>query len=85
MSFDGSTERLRLTTAPDADRTHWAQLRFLFAEPTVVTIGQKLQGSFVLKANPQSSYTAYFEAELDGQPLPRHEFGIHSYIWWKAG
>jgi histone-arginine methyltransferase CARM1 len=84
VSFDGSTERVLLSTAPDHPRTHWAPMRFVFAEPIEVSIGQKLTGKLVLRANPQSSYGATFKAELEGKPVPEFTFHLHSYFWWDS-
>jgi histone-arginine methyltransferase CARM1 len=82
VSFDGSTERVLLTTAPDHPRTHWAPMRLLFAEPLDVRIGQKLVGQLVFRANPQSSYSLTFSAKLEGKPVPDRTFHLQGYFWW---
>ncbi len=82
VTFEGTTERVVLSTAPDAPRTHWAQLRFVFAKPLEVHIGDTLRGRLVMRANPMSSYDAHFAGELEGKKLPEQEFRIHSYFWW---
>ena len=84
VSFDGSTERVVLSTAPDAIETHWSQLRFVFQDPISVSIGDHLRGSLVLRANPQSSYTVTFEGTLNGDPVPSATFGIHGYFPWES-
>jgi type I protein arginine methyltransferase len=82
VSFEGSTERVVLSTAPDAIETHWLQLRFVLKDFVMVSIGDRMRGSLVLRANAQSSYTAYLEAELNGAALPSAMFGIHGYFPW---
>jgi type I protein arginine methyltransferase len=82
VAFEGTTERVVLSTAPDAIETHWLQLRFILSEPVMVSIGDVLEGSLVLRANPQSSYTARFQAKHNGQELPSRTFGIHGYFPW---
>jgi histone-arginine methyltransferase CARM1 len=85
VAFEGSTERVVLSTAPDAIETHWSHLRFVFKDPISVSIGDRLRGSLVLRANPQSSYTASFEATLNDAPVPPATFGIHGYFPWESG
>jgi histone-arginine methyltransferase CARM1 len=84
VAFEGSTERVVLSTAPDAIETHWSQLRFVFKDPISVSIGDQLRGTLVLRANPQSSYTAIFEATLNGFPVPSATWGIHGYFPWES-
>jgi histone-arginine methyltransferase CARM1 len=84
VSFDGSTERVLLTTAPDHPRTHWAPMRLLFAEPLDVRIGQRLAGKLVFRANPQSSYSVTFSAKLEGKPVPERTFHLQGYFWWEG-
>jgi histone-arginine methyltransferase CARM1 len=83
VAFEGSTERVVLSTAPDAIETHWLQLRFVLEEPVMVSIGDVLEGSLVLRANPQSSYTAHFSAAHNGTPLTPRVLGIHGYFPWE--
>lgn len=82
VAFEGSVERVVLSTAPDAIETHWLQLRFVLEEPVMVSIGDVLQGSLLLHANPQSSYSAELDMTHNGTPLPRRTFGIHAYFPW---
>ncbi|HEY8944853.1 MAG TPA: class I SAM-dependent methyltransferase [Polyangiaceae bacterium] len=85
VAWDGSQERVRLSTSPDAPRTHWMQLRFVFKEPVPVRIGSVLAGSLVLVANEQSSYTAHLQATLDGQPAVTQRFELQAHFWWGSG
>jgi type I protein arginine methyltransferase len=85
VAWDGSQEHVRLTTAPDAPRTHWMQLRFVFEEPLSVRIGTEMEGSFVLTANEQSSYTAHLEATLEGKPAVQQRFQLQAHFWWGSG
>jgi histone-arginine methyltransferase CARM1 len=84
VAFEGSTERVVLSTAPDTFETHWMQLRFVLKDAMPVSPGDELKGSLVLHANPQSSYTAEFRAELNGKPQPPASFGIHGYFPWDS-
>lgn len=84
VSFDGSSETVLLSTSPQVAQTHWAQLRFVLADPIQVDEGQKIHGSLVLSANEQSSYTAELQASVDGGPAIRpRRFGLHGYSWWE--
>lgn len=83
VAFEGTTERVVLSTAPDAAETHWLQLRFVLQDPLTVSTGDVLRGSLVLHANPQSSYTAVFEASVNGSPVRPATFGIHAYVPWE--
>jgi histone-arginine methyltransferase CARM1 len=67
VAFEGTTERVVLSTAPDALETHWSQLRFVLIEPLDMREGQTLRGALTLRANQHSSYTATLEAELEGE------------------
>jgi len=84
VTFEGSRERVRLSTAPDAPPTHWSQMRFVFAEPVDVQIGQRFQGSLVLSANEQASYTAQLNAVVKGKAVPPQEFRLHEYAGWHS-
>jgi type I protein arginine methyltransferase len=81
VAFEGSTERVVLSTAPDSFETHWSQLRFVLLEPVSMRPGQKLVGTLSLSANSHSSYTAVLEAELEGYgPLSPQTFRIENYL-----
>lgn len=81
VAFEGTDERVVLTTAPDARSTHWSQLRFVLIEPIAVREGQKLEGTLTLRANSHSSYTVHFEAQLAGQgPIARQVFRLENYF-----
>ena len=47
-----------------------------------IAIGDELEGSLVLRANPQSSYDASLQAKHNGAELPVRHFGIHGYFPW---
>jgi histone-arginine methyltransferase CARM1 len=83
VTFEGSTERVLLNTAPDAFETHWLQVGFVFKDSVDVAVGDRLEGTLVLRANAESSYDACFDAELNGRPLPTQTFGIHGYFPWE--
>jgi histone-arginine methyltransferase CARM1 len=81
VAFEGTSERVVLTTAPDAPETHWSQLRFVFVEPLTLRRGETVTGTLTLSANSHSSYTARFEAELVGSgPVPAQSFSIENYF-----
>jgi len=81
VAFEGSTERVVLSTAPHSVETHWSQLRFVFLEPLLLRAGQKVEGTLTLSANEHSSYTALFEGEVEGYgPLVPQTFHIEHYI-----
>jgi len=81
VAFEGSDERVVLTTAPDAASTHWSQLRFVLIEPLAVREGQRFEGTLTLRANAHSSYTARLDAELAGEgPLAPQVFQLENYF-----
>jgi len=81
VAFEGSSDRVVLSTAPDAPETHWSQLRFVFVEPVTLRHGDTFTGALTLSANSHSSYTARFEAELTGHgPLAAQSFSIENYF-----
>jgi histone-arginine methyltransferase CARM1 len=81
VAFEGSTERVVLSTAPDTFETHWSQLRFILLEPLSVRPGQKFEGTLTLSANAHSSYTAVLDGELAGHgPLTPQTFRIENYF-----
>lgn len=82
VTFEGSTERLVLSTAPDQPSTHWGQMRLVFAEPVVVAAGHELRGSIQLEANTESSYDVFLEAELVGGRSFSQVFLMQSYFVW---
>ena len=51
VAFEGTNERVVLSTAPDAFETHWSQLRFIFIEPVMLRVGERLEGALTLLAN----------------------------------
>jgi histone-arginine methyltransferase CARM1 len=85
VSFDGRDQRVLLSTAPDATRTHWSQVRFVFIEPIPVRTGEHLKGCLVLEANSESSYDVLFEGELAGVKQVRQNFLLHAHFWWYEG
>ncbi len=85
VAFEGTDQRVVLSTAPDQPRTHWNQLRFVFVQPQFVNVGDRLCGSIVLRANEQSSYDAVFEGEIVGKRrVPSQTFYIHTFFYWEG-
>jgi len=79
--FEGSDERVVLSTSPHSATTHWSQLRFMLLEPLTMREGQKLEGTLTLHANDHSSYTARLEAEIVGQgPITGQTFLIENFF-----
>jgi histone-arginine methyltransferase CARM1 len=64
--FDGSTERVVLTTEPSAPITHWWQCRLLLRDPLAINAGQRIGGSLTLVANERYSYNALLEMNIAG-------------------
>jgi type I protein arginine methyltransferase len=82
VAFEGSTERVVLSTAPDQPQTHWAQTLFVLADPIDVRVGQELRGVVQLEANTESSYDVLLEGELVGSRSFKQVFLLQSYSVW---
>jgi predicted RNA methylase len=82
VAFEGSTDRVVLSTAPDQPTTHWAQTLFVLAEPIDVRVGQELRGVVQLEANTESSYDVLLEGELVGSRSFSQVFLLQSYSAW---
>lgn len=81
VAFEGTDERVVLTTSPEAASTHWSQLRFVLMEPLSVSEGQRLAGTLTLFANAHSSYTARLEGELVGVgPITPQTFYLENFF-----
>jgi len=57
--FDGSSQRVTLSTAPGLPTTHWYQLRCVLAKPVSVVVGQTVTGSVRLVAHRRQSYDVH--------------------------
>lgn len=64
--FDGSSQRLVLSTGPNAAGTHWYQCRLLLREPLAVNAGQKVSGTLHMVANERFSYNLTLSMALVG-------------------
>jgi type I protein arginine methyltransferase len=83
LAFDGSTNRVVLSTAPDVPNTHWWQLRFVFPQPLMTRIGQVFSGRMILCANRAASYTVHVEGRIEGGGLAMHcDFQMQAHFWW---
>jgi type I protein arginine methyltransferase len=82
VAFEGSAERVVLSTAPDQPQTHWAQTLFVLADPIDVRAGQELRGVVQLEANTESSYDVLLEGELVGSRSFNQVFLLQSYSVW---
>lgn len=80
--FDGTQECVKLSTAPDAPRTHWMQLRLVLQEPVSLHIGQSMAGVLTLTANEQSSYTADLEVQFEGHAVQRQRYQLQAHLGW---
>ena len=69
--FVGPDARLAslLSTAPDAEGTHWYQTRFLFPRPLAINQGQVLMGTIEFRANPSRSYDIGLSMHLEGTEI----------------
>nr|ADE10057.1 AdoMet-MTases [Tremella fuciformis] len=56
---------VRLSTGPDAARTHWQQARLLLPEPLAINKGERIVGSVHFKVNDQRSYDLTVEICVD--------------------
>jgi histone-arginine methyltransferase CARM1 len=66
LSFNGGTETVVLSTAPECPTTHWYQCRLMFDSPLAVNKGQTVVGSLTFEANNQFSYNVKMFAMIDG-------------------
>ena len=64
--FDGTTERVVLSTSPKAPGTHWYQSRLLLRRPIAVNPGQTISGSLAFAVNDRLSYDVAVQVNLDG-------------------
>ena len=66
LEFNGSDNRIILSTAPDQPGTHWYQCRLLLREPMGVNRDQTVSGRLDFEANDKASYFLDLESRLDG-------------------
>lgn len=66
VGFNGSSQKVPLTTAPHAHGTHWYQCRFMLQEPIAVNRSQRLTGKLHFTVSEKSSYMVAMEVRLDG-------------------
>ncbi|KAJ3213784.1 hypothetical protein HDU67_002441 [Dinochytrium kinnereticum] len=59
--FDINLEGYILSTAPNADKTHWQQVRFLLREPLAINAFEQVRGWMRLKVNAMRSYDVAIE------------------------
>jgi type I protein arginine methyltransferase len=86
VTFDGSQQRVVLSTAPDEPRTHWGQIHFGFNEALTVRVGQEIAGVLTMTANADASYDIVISAELVGvKTLRPQRFAMQSQYWWNQG
>mmetsp|Transcript_31551 Transcript_31551/g.97562 ORF Transcript_31551/g.97562 Transcript_31551/m.97562 type:complete len:399 (+) Transcript_31551:222-1418(+) len=64
--FDGTTERVVLSTSPSRPGTHWYQSRLLLRTPLAANPGQVLTGSMVFEANDRLSYDIHITVRIEG-------------------
>ncbi|MFC1610341.1 methyltransferase domain-containing protein [Myxococcota bacterium] len=87
VTFDGCNEQVVLSTAPQAQTTHWYQTRFLFKDPVPVHTGQRLAGTMSMSTNDRGSYDIKLTAKLDGMVVAKQQYALyrHRYWWGSAG
>lgn len=66
IGFNGTTEVVTLSTAPEQPATHWYQCRMLFRDPVAVNKGQTVSGVLKFVANNSFSYDIEMTASIDG-------------------
>ncbi|KAJ3098499.1 Histone-arginine methyltransferase carm1 [Phlyctochytrium planicorne] len=59
--FDIDLEGYVLSTAPNVDKTHWQQVRFLLREPLAVNAYEEIRGWMRMKVNAMRSYDVAME------------------------
>lgn len=84
VAFAGSNGQvIDLSTAPNKERTHWHQVRFLFRNPLALNRGQRLSGLASFKVNDQRSYDIDVELFIEGADLSvRQSFALHDQQYW---
>jgi histone-arginine methyltransferase CARM1 len=85
-SLSGSTSEELLSTAPDSERTHWYQTRFLFLDPAPVLPGHVLEGTLTATGNRSCSCDVHIEARIEASGYrvdQRYELERHRYWWGK--
>ncbi|KAJ3108500.1 Histone-arginine methyltransferase carm1 [Phlyctochytrium bullatum] len=68
--FDINLGGFNLSTAPNAEKTHWQQVRFLLREPLAVNAFEKVRGWMRLKVNAMRSYDVAVELVVGDQIEP---------------
>ncbi|EGB10402.1 hypothetical protein AURANDRAFT_22815 [Aureococcus anophagefferens] len=68
-TFDGSVERVVLSTSPSMPGTHWYQSRLLLRRPIAVNAGQRVTGTLDFKANDRLSYDVTLALHLEGTDI----------------
>ncbi|WWC87917.1 uncharacterized protein L201_002817 [Kwoniella dendrophila CBS 6074] len=56
---------VKLSTGPNAARTHWQQARLLLPEPLAANKGERLKGTISFKANEARSYDLTLNLEIN--------------------
>ncbi|TPX68013.1 hypothetical protein CcCBS67573_g07305 [Chytriomyces confervae] len=75
--FDIDLCGIILSTAPNAERTHWQQVRFVLKEPLAVNAFETVKGWFRMTVNSQRSYDVVVELNVGDAPLTNP----HSGAW----
>jgi len=83
--FDGTVEKVILSTAPHAPGTHWYQSRLLLRRPLAVNAGQRVTGSLVFAANDRLSYDitiklALFGTDIETEQVIRLDDQMYHYL-----
>jgi histone-arginine methyltransferase CARM1 len=73
LSFEGSDQFISLSTSPYKPRTHWYQIRFMFATPLAINVGQVLTGEMFLKVNDKRSYDVEVKAWVETTGIGVHQ------------
>uniref|UniRef100_A0A7S1C457 type I protein arginine methyltransferase n=1 Tax=Bicosoecida sp. CB-2014 TaxID=1486930 RepID=A0A7S1C457_9STRA len=82
VSFDGSTQSVKLSTSPHAPGTHWYQCRLLLKEPLAVNATQEVEGSVHMVANDQFSYTVTVTVRLCGTSIEQtNVLNLHDQMY----
>lgn len=71
LAFEGTNVYTTLNTSPAHERTHWYQVRFLFAQPIAVNVGQVLEGVMRFKVNDHRSYVIQTDFAISNTNVKR--------------
>ncbi|XP_061736108.1 protein arginine N-methyltransferase 2-like [Nerophis ophidion] len=81
-SLEEGGAAVELDTGPNAEPTHWKQTLFMLDTPIVVHVGDRVQGSLILRRNPvwRRHMTVTLHWDVSGSV---HEAGSKTFPMWR--